>query len=324
VTTTNTKTIKSSGGDYTSLSSWEAGRQADLVAGDLIEVAECYDLGAADTTKVVIDGWTTGASNYIKITVPSAQRHSGTRNSSKYRLVGTGAFDAMLQIREDFVRVDGLQIKNTSPYSTPAVLCLNLGAGGDIRFTDCLVYDTSTSTQNGFKCQNCNSTCTVTFINCAAFACSGDGFNADAGTIRFYNCVSVNNGGYGIRTNFNTLTTKNCYSGGNTSADYFTSGSHAHTTSYSEDGTGSTSTAAFSTSSGAYFTNVTSGSENLHIGASSSLKDAGTSLAGWDHPSGDVDVDGDARSGTWDVGYDEYVSAGATTVPYLTLLGVGS
>jgi hypothetical protein len=55
---TITKTVKPSGGDYTSLSNWEAGEQADLVAAGNIAVAECYSM--VDTTPVVVDGWTTG------------------------------------------------------------------------------------------------------------------------------------------------------------------------------------------------------------------------------------------------------------------------
>ena len=36
--TTVTKTIKPSGGDYTSASAWEAGQQGNLVTGDTVQV----------------------------------------------------------------------------------------------------------------------------------------------------------------------------------------------------------------------------------------------------------------------------------------------
>lgn len=328
MTTTNTKTIKSSGGDYTSLASWEAGRQADLVAGDLIEVAECYDLGAADTTGVTIDGWTTGASNYIRITVPSAERHTGTRNTSKYRLVVSAGFSAAMIVSEEYVRIEGLQVRNSAGNGSA---CIIIGPTGtsDVRVSDTIVHDiSSSSTGDGFRITRG----TVGLYNCAAFACTGTSgvgfhsYNTGSPAVTANNCVAANcSNGFAVR-GFLTMTAKNCYAGGSVTSDYTRDGTATitKTTCYSEDGTESTSTAAFSTSSGAYFTNVTSGSENLHIGASSSLKDAGTSLAGWAHPGGDVDIDGDARSGSWDVGYDEYVSAGPTTIPYLTLLGVGS
>ena len=328
MTTTNTRTIKSSGGDYTSLSSWEAGRQADLVAGDLIEVAECYDLGAADTTAVNINGWTTGASNYIRITVPSAERHTGTRNTSKYRLVVSSAFSSALEINEEYVRVEGLQLRNSAGNAVACMIVQPTGTS-DIRISDTIAYDVSSSSiGDGFRIQRG----AVQMFNCAAFSCTGTSgvgihlYNTGSPTLTANNCVAANcTNGFAVR-GFLAIIVKNCYAGGSSGSDYTkdAGATITKTTCYSEDGSESTSTAAFSTSSGAYFTNVTGGSENLHIGASSALKDAGTSLAGWSHPGGDVDVDGDARSGTWDVGYDEYVSAGATTVPYLTLLGVGS
>lgn len=326
MTTTNTKTIKSSGGDYTSLSNWEAGRQADLVAGDLIEIADCYDLGAADSTAVTIDGWTTGAANYIRVKAASGNQHAGIRSTSKYRLEASGNFVSILIINEEYTRIEGLQLKNTNANSDGA-LRVTVSATSDVRIIDCIAYDTPS---NAYIVRQG----TVTLINCAAFNITvgigtGDGFlasNAGTTVMTCYNCVAFNCGGNGFDvTDFRTLIGKNCYAGGSTGNDYnkSASGTMTLTTCYSEDGTRSTSTAAFSTSSGGYFTNVTATTEDAHIGASSTLKDAGTSLTGWVHPNGDVDVDGDARTGTWDVGYDEYVSAGGSTAHNLTLLGVG-
>ncbi len=63
---------------------------------------------------------------------------------------------------------------------------------------------------------------------------------------------------------------------------------------------------AYSTSSGSYFTNITPGSENFHIGALSELKDIGTDLSA----DFTIDIDGDTRptgANTWDIGADEYV-----------------
>lgn len=73
--TISIKTIKpGGGGDYTSLSAWEAAEQANLVSGDLIKVAECYP--GVDALQCTLSGWTTDATHYIWIrgaqrTVPS-------------------------------------------------------------------------------------------------------------------------------------------------------------------------------------------------------------------------------------------------------------
>ena len=67
--TTVTKTIRASGGDYTTVSAWEAGRQAanaNLVTADVIEVGECYDdweTGLANTC--TISGFTADSTRYL-------------------------------------------------------------------------------------------------------------------------------------------------------------------------------------------------------------------------------------------------------------------
>jgi len=307
VTTTNTYTIKASGGDYTSLSAAVVAVkaiQADLVSADLIVVFECYDLGAADSTAVLIDGWTTGASNYIRIVVPSAERHAGTRNTSKYRLVGAPSFQGMLHITVPYVRIHGLQVSATN--ANPCINLKNI-SGGTILITDTLAYDGGSI---GINMESC--TCALTMLNTAMMNNAGDGFyGPESGTANVYNCNSVNNGGTGFSMGgFGTRNFKNCYAGGNTGADY--GGAFTDTTCFSEDGSQSTATAAFATGSGGYFSNVTAGTEDLHIGASSTLKDAGTDLSGWSHPDGDVDIDGGARQvGAWDVGFDEQGGAPA-------------
>lgn len=114
--TTVTKTVKSSGGDYTSLSAWEAGEQADLVALDQIRQAECYSM--ADTTAFTISGWTSDLTRYIRIFTPLSERHDGKYNTSKFRIEWTGSASPanggiVSIIGNDYVRIEGVQIKST-------------------------------------------------------------------------------------------------------------------------------------------------------------------------------------------------------------------
>jgi hypothetical protein len=84
------------------------------------------------------------------------------------------------------------------------------------------------------------------------------------------------------------------------------------TTCASSDTTGSTGlqNIAYDTTN---FTNVTAGSEDLHIPTGSALKDVGTDTSGDAAPMNfTTDIDGETRSGTWDVGADELVTGGAT------------
>jgi len=106
------------GADYTSLSAWEAGEEKDLQQADEIAVAKCRCTGgSADTDAVVIDGsWNPDATRYIKIwTDPSeGYRHDGKWNDSKYRLVNN-ADSYALDVNEPYTKIEGLQIRQTGP-----------------------------------------------------------------------------------------------------------------------------------------------------------------------------------------------------------------
>jgi len=97
------------GYDYDSLFDWEAARQAVLV---IPEVAKCRcTAGTADTTSVVVDGWTTSATQYIKIWTDTSEsyRHNGTyQTGNKYRIEISNA--AAIVYKEQFVRFIGLQV----------------------------------------------------------------------------------------------------------------------------------------------------------------------------------------------------------------------
>lgn len=322
-----TKTVKSAGGDYTSLSAWEAGQQANIVTADQIQEAECYAF--QDTTTCSIAGWTTDATRFIRVRVATGNRHGGVR-ATGYRLVSDGTFGPSLTLSQNHVRLEGVALKNTSTSGSggDGIFVNVSGSGDDIRLSDCLVYDCrANSGADGYSINIANP---IRMQNCIALNCTGDGFNFQAGgtvTAHVFNCVSLNNGGAGFHVAaFRTLNVKNCYSGGNTGADYLAdaSGVLNKTTCHAEDGTGNTTT-AFSTSSGAYFTSVTAGSEDVHIGTLSALKDSGTDLSAdgnWTHPDGSVDFEGNARS-TWDVGADEFVTSGVT-VSVSAATGLGS
>jgi len=94
------KSVGSSGRDYATLALWEAARQGDLVAGNLIETAELY-ADSIFTNCCTFAGWTTNDTNYIKVTVPASQRHAGKWTAAKQQFYlegGVGAGFNVLQI----------------------------------------------------------------------------------------------------------------------------------------------------------------------------------------------------------------------------------
>ncbi len=320
-----TNALSGANAAYASLSAWNAAEAQDLTAGggNIMDVICSSVGGAADSTFVVVDGWTTDATHYIRIRVDSGSKHDGKVNTAKYRLAGSKAFGYMFRSNEQYVRVEGFQISNTHSAGDPVYF--EGAGGGDCRLVDTIVYD-SPGTNQAIN----NTSVVLTCINTIVQHCGGDGFYANTNGTIYYGCASVNNAGAGIRiTGFKGLTATNCYAGGNTGADYLvdSNGTMTCTTCFSEDGTNSTTTAAFATGSGARFTNVTPGSEDLHIGSSSTLKNAGTDISstitglGYTY----VDIDGDARgtgAGATDVGPDEFASSSPPATP--TGLTIGS
>ena len=82
-----------------------------------IAVATCRSTGGtADTAAVDIDGWTTSATNYIKIwTDPDDVygRHGGKWDEGKYRLEVENP-SAVINIAENYTHIEGLQIQLTA------------------------------------------------------------------------------------------------------------------------------------------------------------------------------------------------------------------
>ena len=296
------KTVMPSGGDYSSSSAWEAGQQKVISSGD-VEIAEPYDF--VDTTAVVIDGWTTAADAYIVMRTPLTERHTGIRGTG-YRLEVNGA-SAILNF-ESYVRLEGLALKGYNSASADGYyFSWSAALPSDIRIEGCLAYDCG---RHGLHLGE--GTYKASANICIGNTTNGIHFEFEnaSGTGYLYNNTCAANGAYGIRNSLGTVHAKNNYSGGNTTADYNGTFS-TNTKNGSSDTTGSASyqSIAYSTSAGGYFNNVTAGSENLHIGASSALAGVGDDLSADASYPITKDVDG-ATITSWPIGADEYVAAG--------------
>lgn len=217
--TTVTHTIKSSGGDYTSLTSWEAAQQRNLVTVDEIAVAECYGFVDEQTTSTTVSGWTTGINNYIEIRAhPSAKATLPmTTDGSRYLLRVTPATSATgLSVQQQYTRVYDIQVENVGgnannfgfipTTNTTFRNCISRVLNGDggrawffqgvsgVRLQNCIAIVNTADNGNGRAFQHDNAT--VQYDNCTAiFAGTGVGFNTNGNTangIIFRNCLSVN------------------------------------------------------------------------------------------------------------------------------------
>lgn len=305
-----TRTVKPSGGDYTSLSAWEAGRQADIT-GLGPEIAECSG-NLSDTTQVTIDGWTTTASDYIQVITPQVDRHAGVWDGAKYRLEVAAVFNFPLRILESFVRVEGVQIRQSSTNADAYAAIRSEGGGsGDIRIEACLIRSVGGNAASGGGLRVAGSgTQTVRVRTCVIYAISQGpaiqeamGFTGSP-VLQVDNCTLIGATHAINRGDAGAVTARNCYAHGGTDAYTGTmtrtTCAHSSATSFS----GSTASIAHST---ANFTNVTGGSENYHLvsGASATLLTGGTDLSA----DFTLDIDGETRV-DWGVGADEYITAG--------------
>ncbi len=310
-------TIKSSGGDYTTLSAWEAAKQSDLT-GNGPEEAECYDFALSDNFAVA--GWTTTASDYIRVYTPASERHNGTSrdvSGSSFQIDAGGSVSfGTIRITEDYVRVEGLDITHSTASVPVLVQATALSASNDIRFAENVVhYDSATGSN----------------ANCIDFGAIA-GVSGAIATVRNNICYGKarcieTRGAASIDLSFCTFYTlddrrvtviraeadhivKNVYAGLATGSSecFFTGGSSAGSNNASSDTTAETqfSSSLNSKAGSDQFVTVTAGSENLHLKAASALEAAGITVSGIT-----TDIDGDTRAATPDIGADEFVAAAA-------------
>ena len=308
-------TLRASGGDYTTISGWlstESGIDSDLVTGDEILQLTCYDdwpSGLSDQFDVT--GFTTSATNYVKITVASGERYTGTSGSGFY-LSKFQNFGYIGTLTDDYCEIEYVEIINTG---TSGAHCLNVQNNSTV--TSCVAK--ASTAGYGFGSIGSGSV----LANCLAYDCGYDGFNISGfSTAEMYNCTAVDNGRYGFyMVSGSTGTIKNCVAYNSTTADfsgswgtrdYNASGDATATGTNSVTGIGSTDFVAYASND---FTPANGGS----------LEDAGTDVSADSGVS--VDLIGNSRGATWDIGALEYVSSGTEivgTVGALVIAGVNA
>ena len=318
-----TKTVKSSGGDYTSLNAALAGMSGNLTtncggtgsAGIL--TIECYAM--QDTTAASTGtGYTTSSSYYINITVPAAERHVGKWNGDKYNLITTADSTPALTIAENYTRCLGLQLSQNGGYNTRQCLKVNNLTGIIIDTCILKVGGTGGASSESFS-TSCTATYSVVVVNTIAINPLHTGFQAGEGgspSVVFYNCTAVSCAYKGFDSYRGRTLLKNCVAHSSGNSDYNTGmGDAASTNNASEDGSapntnevslnGIDLTDIFvDAANGDYHLVVDSPLINVGADLHSDTYAANTSLAS------SLDIDGETRSGTWDIGADEYVAAG--------------
>lgn len=328
------KTVKPSGGDYTSLEACMNANEQNLVTADkYLDVEIDGTWSADDTTGVTIENYTTDTTHYWYIYTTSTARHTGTANTG-YTLYPSTSVNSINITSSNFGRIMGLNIKiNKSAFSANVSGIVNSNSynSGNYQIAYNLFsapgsdgsYTNVAGIRGGFESSATFNIWNNFFINIDGSdnsGTSGYGINISnygGGTKNVYSNTILGSNGQGITLSNGTQTIKNNICNGN-GTDYggtFTTSSN----NISED---ATSPDVAYRSKAVTFVSETAGSEDLHLASTdTNAIDAGTDTSGEGSPLNFTDdIDGVARSGTWDIGADEFVS-GVVTIPSLIING---
>jgi hypothetical protein len=279
---------------YASLSAWETGRQANLVTNNWIEVATCYKDGVVDDSVTIDDAsWETGENNYIKIYAPASQRHTGVAGTGfvlKPSTTTPGVYYSVIQIQEDYVRIEGIEIDGSTIDNGQAVRGIQTKDGSatsDIRIDKCLIHDLTSETGTeypqavgimiGSGSTRITNTIIYDMLNTSTDADAyAKGMRLDGGATTthgvynntIYNVTSTasNNTIAGIHAVSGTVTATNNYAGGTSggASAYDFTGTMTQSYNMSSDDTAD-GTERDNKAPGDQFVSTTPNSENLHL-----------------------------------------------------------
>lgn len=302
-------------GEYWATSSGNSNRfTIDAVTADtVIAVAEC-DNYEIQTSQLYVFGWTTTATNCIRLRPASGQDRSSSdplRYGYAPRLKATSAI--ALWPREEYVETSGLDI-----YSDGDIACIVnfMAAGATHKIGDCVFK--SGATANDAALQFNDADLSVEVWNSVAYgACQSSApfYIQNCTSADFYNCTAYGGYGaygcYGFWQNSGTVTAENCYAASYTYSAYY--GTISKTTCASSDSTGSSGLQDLAP--GDQFTSISAGSENFQLKSDADLLDAGTNGTGGTglgyYP--DDIYDTTRPSSEWDIGAHE-LESGETIV----------
>jgi len=313
-----TYTVKSSGGDYTSLSAAEAARNGNHVSAAAITTIECY--GFTDTTAVTINGGTSNSSYYFEVITTGDGVHSGKWTSGAYILNVTATIAVNSQ--DNYVRIRGLQLEMSRSSDSSNLIALLTQAGHNQTINRVILRRTGTNPGlAGFFNNACND---CVFSNCLAYDFStgadGSGFRFAGGTgTVIYNC-GVHNCYEGYRSTAGIQTSYNCWNQNASSAGWSLNWTGDY--NLTDEASAGNMPGANSVAN-ASLTFADEANDDFHLVAG----DTAAIGAAFDYSGVFTDdIDGDTRS-SWDIGPDEYISSGSVVsiarTNYLTLMSVG-
>ena len=267
--------------------------------------------GTADIAAVDIDGWTTSATNYIKIWTDPTEgyRHDGTWGSGYMRT-------SYLTVSENYVRIDGISIRQAGTgYTETSIYVNGFSGAGAIDISNSYIEDSNTGSVDigAISVFDIGAT-TLRIWNTIAV---GNSTHSDARTVYLsdtdstfyvYNVTAINKGSQkAFNLNAGTGTCTNCLGYSNSTPVFYADNAGWSSVTYSAS---SDDTADDWSGAGSQidqtFTFVDSNNDDYHLdvtdtGALGKGTDLSTdaNLAIYD------DIDGQPRSNVWNIGADD-------------------
>ena len=323
--TTDTVVIAASGGDYTSLFSAEAAEQGDYVTAD--KIMEYSHQLAGDTTAVTFSGSTTDATRYIRVFAPSGWRHAGVWDAAKSYIEknsGAGVPYAVIQINDNFVKLEYLQVKKSLNSNFETGIRALHGTGGVVTIESCIVRGLGTETAQwalGILGPTAANTLNVLNSICYDYAGSNAGciyLQTTSGSTYLYNNTMVS-APKGIAAAGTVIAKNNLIRSCATAASgTFAAGTDYNATDnasmgYTVTGSGNTHDRV-----GAFFTFTDESGDDFSLAdADGGAKRYGVDLSGDANLPFSTDITGATRSGTWDIGAHQHVSSAATGTKFV-------
>lgn len=308
------------GGDYASLSAWEADLSGTLSE---IEEADCQVTGgtpSADTTPCVLAGFTPTSSYYPLINATGTHTHSGQWTNAKFRMIVDDDYSIDCQVQ--YARIIGLQFRRTYTsigWSTGLKVTI-WSTPSDIRIGRCICE--STGDNNRTLGVFGGSGCTVHVYNCILGPATTDCIYAENSTnLYIYNSTIVKADRYCVSDSTSgTFNVKNCTVADGSSDEF--NGSPTIDYCASDDGDG-TNAQTLSGTRANDFTDWNNGDYSI-VSGSVQENNGVTDPDSWGGYSDDIIGTSRPQGASWDIGaWERIVAAGVapTGVLYGPLVG---
>ena len=282
---------------YASLGTALTTEQKDLTASDEIYRFICssnQDLGGGspDTAVARVNtNWVTDATRYVSI--EAASSHGGKWNDNIYRMVSSvsGTEFAVLIVYTDYCYITGIQIK-INYAGTAQLHGVDFDTGTELYLDKLILMATAASTEFSYGIYGRSTAGTMRVTNSIIYdfdsvSPESFGIRAEVGGCTYYN-LTFDNCVYAF---VQTGSASNAYNVGMVNCTSSDAGNVNYTTS-------STTTPTF----------VDYANDDFHLDASDTTwRGQGTDESGVFTD----DIDGETRSGSWDIGADQYVAGGA-------------